>query len=67
MMSVVKLGFLIDINMCYFLPDDQQIANEGWFWISKSKNGIYEILWLPQKLWLEIQRKHRFQIYDKNW
>ena len=30
-MSVVELGFLVDIVMCFLLPDDQQIENEGWF------------------------------------
>ena len=37
MMSVVELGLLIDVNMYFFLPDDQQIANEGWFCRSESK------------------------------
>ena len=43
-MSVVELGFLIDIDMCFFLPDDQQISNEGWLCILKSKNISYGIL-----------------------
>ena len=30
MMSVVELGLLIDIDMCFLLPDYQQIGNEGW-------------------------------------
>ena len=49
MMSIVELGLLVDIGMFFFLPDDQQIANEGWFFRSKSKNRGYGILWLPQK------------------
>ena len=48
-MSVIELGLLIGIIMCFFLPDDQQIANEGWFYRLKSKKN-YGILWLPQKI-----------------
>ena len=66
-MSVIELGLLIDIDMCFFLPDEQQISNEGCFCRSKSKYRSYGILWMPQKLWLKIQRKHRFEICDKNW
>ena len=43
MMSVVELGLLIDIDICFFLPDDQQIENEGWFCRSKSKYKVYVI------------------------
>ena len=43
-MSIVELGLLVDIGMFFFLPDDQQIANEGWFFRSKSKNRGYGIL-----------------------
>ena len=43
-MSGVELGLLIDIEMCFFLPDDQQIVNERWFCRSKSKDKIYGIL-----------------------
>ena len=42
-MSVDNLKVLIYINMCCVLPNDQQIANEGWFFalISQYKlNGI---------------------------
>ena len=42
-MSVVKLGLLIDIDMCFSFPDNQQIANEGWFCRSKSKDKSYGI------------------------
>ena len=31
-MSEVLLLLMIVIDMCYFLPIDQQIANEGWLW-----------------------------------
>ena len=65
-MSVVEIWFFIDFDMCFFLPDDQKIPNEGCFCWSKSKNVIYGILWLPQKLWHKIQRKHRFEICEKN-
>ena len=36
-MSVVELGFFMDIYMYFSLPDDQQIANEGCFCRSKYK------------------------------
>ena len=44
MMSVVKLGLLKDRNMCCILPDDQQIASEGWLFASKYKYKKYGIL-----------------------
>ena len=37
MMSVVELGFLMYIEICFLLSEDQQIANEGLFCGSKSK------------------------------
>ena len=44
MMSVVKLGLLIDIDIeMFFFSDDQQIVNEGWFCGSKSKYKMYAI------------------------
>ena len=30
-MSVVELALLIGIDMCFFLPDYQEVLNEGWF------------------------------------
>ena len=36
-MIVVEFGFLIDIDTYLFLPDDQQIANKQWFYISNSR------------------------------
>ena len=42
-MSVVELGLLINIDMWFLLPDDQQIANEGWFCRYKSKNKVTEL------------------------
>ena len=48
-MSIFHIWFLIYIDMCFFLSDDQQIANEGWFCRSKSKYEWYVILWLNQK------------------
>ena len=56
-MIAVELGFLIDIDMCYLLPDDQQIKNEGCFHILKSKNKIYGILLLPQTIVTENTKK----------
>ena len=43
-MSVVELGLFIDINICYILPYDQQISNEGWFFASKYQYKSYGIL-----------------------
>ena len=43
-MSVDNLKVLIYINMCYILPNDQQIANEGWFFASISQYKLYGIL-----------------------
>ena len=56
-MSVVELGLLIDIDMCFFLPDDYQIANKGWFCRLKSKDKSYGIHWLPQKIVTENTKK----------
>ena len=50
MMSVVELGLLIDIGMYFFLPDDQKIANEGWFCRSKYKYKRCGIILLPQNI-----------------
>ena len=36
-MSVVELVLLIDIDMCFILPDDLQISNKEWFCRSKTK------------------------------
>ena len=41
----------------FFLPDDQQIANEGWLCWLKSKNDVYGIIWLPQKIVTENTKK----------
>ena len=35
MMSGVELVLLIDINVCFLSPGDQQISNEGWLFASK--------------------------------
>ena len=43
-MIVVELGLLIDISMCFILPDDRKIANEGWFCRSKYQYKRYGIL-----------------------
>ena len=43
-MSVVELGLLIDINMCFILPDDRQIENEEWFCRFKYQYKRYVIL-----------------------
>ena len=56
-MTVVELGFLIDINMCFILPEDQQISNEGWFFASKSQYKRYGILWLTQNVVTENTKK----------
>ena len=81
-MSVILIWLLIGIGMCYFLPIDQQIENEGWFycqsWLflscisqcwcrSKMSNELYLILWLLQKIVTEITRYHWFEICDKNY
>ena len=31
MMIVVEIGLLIDIHLCFILPDDRQTAKKGWF------------------------------------
>ena len=43
-MSVVDLGLLIDIEMCFILPGDRQVENEGWLCISKYNYKRYGIL-----------------------
>ena len=65
-MSAVLLWLLIGIDMCYFLPIDQKIANEGpggsadkvdyYYYFSNA--GVdwnhkmkFMIIWLLQKLW----------------
>ena len=64
-MIVLLLWLEIVINMCFCLPIDQQIENEGhfcchswlflscyfhcWF-ISKFKTGLYIVLWLIKKV-----------------
>ena len=55
-MSVVELRSLIEIIMRFFLPDDQQISNEGWFYRLRSKKS-YGILWLPQKVLTKNTKK----------
>ena len=42
-MSVDKLKVFIYINMCCVLPNDQKIANEGWFFASISQYKLYGI------------------------
>ena len=44
MISVFELGLLIDTNKCFILPDDQQIANEGWLCRSKYQYKGYGII-----------------------
>ena len=44
MMIVVELGLFIEIDICFFLPYDKQIANERWFFISEYKYKRYGIL-----------------------
>ena len=43
-MSVDNLKVLIYIKMFRILPNDQQIANEGWFFSSRSEYTFYGIL-----------------------
>ena len=50
MMSVVEPGFLIDIDMCFILPDYRQIENKGWFCIPKYKYKSYGIILPPQNI-----------------
>ena len=61
MMSVVNLKVFIYINMCCILPDDQKIANEGWFFALIYQNKIYVILWLPQNIVTEIKKTAHIQ------
>ena len=42
-MSVVNLRLMLDINMCCILPDELQIANEGWFLSSKYQYKRYPL------------------------
>ena len=49
-MSVFELGLLIEINMCFILPEDWQIENEGWFYRPKYQYKRYGILSLPQNI-----------------
>ena len=79
--SVVLIWLLIDIDMCFFLFIDQQIANKVWFyfqsWLflfcifqlwcrSKLEVELYIIFWLLQKIVTEMTRDHWFGIFEKN-
>ena len=43
-MSVDNLKVLIYINMCYILPNDRQIANEGWLFALRYHYKLYGFL-----------------------
>ena len=43
-MSVDNPKVLIYINMCCILPNDLKIANEGWFFASRSQYKLYGVL-----------------------
>ena len=51
-MSVDNLKVFIHINMCYILPNDRQISNEGWSFDSINQYKVYGIgiFWLPQNI-----------------
>ena len=36
--------------MCFMLPNDLQIAKEGWFFALIYQYKLYGILWLPQNI-----------------
>ena len=44
MMNVDNLKVLIYINMCWILPTEQQIADEMWFFASRSQYKLHGIL-----------------------
>ena len=56
-MIVFELWLLIVIDVCFSLPDDQQIENWGLFCRYNSKNEIYGILWLPQNIVTENTKR----------
>ena len=56
MISVVEPVLLIDIKMYLILPDNQQIANEGWFCRNKYQYKRCGILWLPQNIMTENKK-----------
>ena len=49
-MSVDNGKVLIYINMCSIFPNDQNIANEGWFFFLRAKYKLYSIFWLTQDI-----------------
>ena len=56
MMSVDNLKLLIYVKMCCILPNDRQIANEGWFFALIYQYKLYGILLLPQNIVTEMKK-----------
>ena len=56
MMSTDNLKVLIYINICFILPNDQQIANKEWLFALISQYKLYCILWLPQNIVTEMKK-----------
>ena len=63
MMTVVQLRLLIDIEIFYFLPDDQQIADEGWFCRFKSKKLWNDLT--ASKIVTENTNKSQIRIFSR--
>ena len=57
----ITLKLFIYINMCFILPTNQQIANEGWFFDLIYQYKLYVILWLPQNIVTEMKKTAHIQ------
>ena len=60
-MSVDNPKVLIYINMCCILPNDLKIANEGWFFASRSQYKLYGVLWLTQNIVTKMKNTAHIQ------
>ena len=68
-MSVVELVFLIDIDKCFFLPDDQQIANELFEnrCVSKTYIIVLRPIFGPTYKEKKHVEKYVYKLYITNW
>ena len=64
-MSIVNLNVLIYINMCFILPNDRQIANEGWLFASLSQNKLMEFFDCLNIFGLKLKKQHIFKNGEK--
>ena len=60
-MNVYNLKVVNIHKKCCILPNDLQIANEGWFFASVSQYKLYGILWLTQNIVTEMKNKAHIQ------